>query len=303
MPGRRKGKGWGASPAPHRRDASLASLSSPWQESRVRSASYLLPLSLSLLGVAVGACSALTGLNSYAASDCSEGCGDPNHDASIGSDAPGPPDVHVPARPHPDGGEVVTGNESNGSVDAGATDAGLEADDHCVPGDEASCGPQACAGCQGPDGLCAIGSADNACGLRGVRCQDCASIGEVCAAGACTPPTGDSGHLEQRICQNVATCSATCGPDCRLDCSSADTCLGTCGSACLYTCIKATNCLPTVGDRSVVTCASSGACQVTCTGTCLVHCASVGQCHVSCPAGVTPTACDGGTGWACGQSC
>jgi hypothetical protein len=44
-----------------------------------------------------------------------------------------------------------------------------------------------CAGCCHPDGACAPGTADNACGLKGLACVDCKAINLGCWQGVCLP--------------------------------------------------------------------------------------------------------------------
>jgi hypothetical protein len=57
-----------------------------------------------------------------------------------------------------------------------------------------SCGPKSCSGCCDANDQCVDGTGDDACGMGGAVCHDCAAGGhETCSEGACSSEVGQAG--------------------------------------------------------------------------------------------------------------
>jgi hypothetical protein len=85
------------------------------------------------------------------------------------------------------------------------------------------CDPMNCpTGCCSGN-VCAVGTGDNACGVKGGLCQDCQAFGEVCSNGGCVPPPPKC---------NAQTCPSGCcaGDVCAV--GSQDNACGVGGAAC-----------------------------------------------------------------------
>ncbi len=96
----------------------------------------------------------------------------------------------------------------------------------CV--DPPTCGPGNCNGCC--DGnVCVPGTQNDACGVRGAQCQDCAAGGNICQAGVCSPGCG------------AANCRGCCQGNRCLPGFNNDSC-GSGGAACVDCTVRAATC-------------------------------------------------------------
>jgi hypothetical protein len=140
------------------------------------------------LGLCLCACGALTGLGDY-----SEGLS--QHDGSAAPDA------------------ETTGDDASTADETSTPDPGDDAgpvEDAMIPADvdidaTPACGASNCPGCC-MNGTCVGGHSVDTCGLGGLACIDCTSMGGACSSkGACTTPVVDAAP--------PATCSVSkCTP-------------------------------------------------------------------------------------------
>jgi hypothetical protein len=113
------------------------------------------------------------------------------NDAAGGSSTVAPaPNPAAPAPvEEPSAGSAPPAVTADAEIDAQAADSGEGAQDATfaeASGDESppTCA-QTCAGCCESSGACSDGTSDPQCGVGGVACLDCSSVGQTCQSGAC----------------------------------------------------------------------------------------------------------------------
>ncbi len=89
--------------------------------------------------------------------------------------------------------------------------------------DSSLCSEGRCPGCCTADGICLPGDSDEACGLAGAQCADCAALGGRCADGTCRHQTRPCGP---------ETCAGCCSSDGLCLAGGADEACGRAGALC-----------------------------------------------------------------------
>ena len=248
-------------------------------------------MSALLLGGALAACAAITGVGSYSKGDCSGGgdCDGGEADSSVETDshAPGTDSAQGETAP-PDGTDMDGADDADGAALEAGPEAGPDAKDSSSDAtdtgvDAHDAGPDADAA---PDGCGPLTTTTN-CGACGATCSTTNAASETCTAGSCayvcdpgwancnpTPP--NTGGCSTAT--NTTTHCGGCNNACTLTSASAATCNGV---TCAYTCIaNHSDCnLGTAPDTDGCECATPSCCGAACQ---TVHSTGTGQSFYDC---------------------
>jgi hypothetical protein len=186
-------------------------------------------LCIGVLAVTVGAsaCASLSGLSQYSSSSPSDdgAAFTPELEATTGDDAGDETatndDVADPDAQSPEDAQIWDAAANDATAkDAGRDDSARGSDAATVP-DAYVCGVTSCGGCCA-NGSCVGGQSVPTCGVGGVACKDCASMG-ACRSGSCAAPPVDAGPPPMCV---VSQCTNTCAvaPIQGVCCKSDQTC-------------------------------------------------------------------------------